>query len=366
MPLSFSSGMTKSARQVDYIHHRIQERIILNDDELDRLSRQLQTYRAAIAGSHDRLKQLENHLKIARALTTRNPDAISSIYKAQKEAEHFQALQDLQSEQAAEIQAVQREFQEMIASIPNLASGEEQRRLFEVTAEIQRLHVEIDRMAKAQIAESQPEDLDDTAILPETTQAPLIAELERHILALTAERAADLAEAKTELTRYVEILEEMEQSFLNESSRLCHRLEVAEQSYVLELSRLKDSHHHKRRILLSKKQQAKQKSDAASLSLRNIERRNGQTMAESVRKMDLIRLNSVKKPTDLLPNDDDIDFRQEHNKLTSQRDMKLAVLYELRSANEKMKREIGRLTFQLRYPKRSDGLWNGLTIGAER
>jgi hypothetical protein len=85
--------------------------------------------------------------------------------------------------------------------------------------------------------------------------------------------------------------------------------------------------------------------------------------------MDLIRLNAITDaPIDDAPHEKSVNLQ--YSKLVEQRDMKLSVLAGLRSANEEMKREIGRISFQLRYHQYShekpDLFVNRFTIGAQR
>jgi Skp family chaperone for outer membrane proteins len=201
------------ARRADYIRHRLQNRLTLRDDERDRLSHELQTYRSAIAGSQDRLKQLENRLTIARTLQNRQSGLPSQVMKSRRETEHAQTVRDLENEHAFEIEALQREFQETVAALSDPLNDKTTQRLAEIAAEIRKTHAEIDGVTKAiaVIRDAPEEDVDDSALSTERVESNIIARLQQRILAMNAGRGADLARAKEELSDSVLFLGEIEE-----------------------------------------------------------------------------------------------------------------------------------------------------------
>jgi archaellum component FlaC len=344
-------------RQVDYARYRIQQRITLNDDELDRLAHQLQTFKSEISSANERVKHLDTELTVTRALKSRETASRDAIL-SRVESDHFRALQALQQEQASEIEAFQREFQESIASLTAHAKNDTFDRLNEVTAKIQKLTIEIDRVSRATVtaADTEAEEFDESALVFENLQAGIITRLQERILAINADRANDLAIAKAELSRYAEVLEEMEQQFTNQSARLCHRIDIADQRYASELSRLKESRRHKLHILRAKRREAKMKLTASIRSLHTVDRRHTESMTASGREIQLIRLNSTPDPQ-IAPLDASELAECEHlradlSAATANKERKLAHLGELRDANEKFKREIAKLQFELRYRNR--------------
>jgi hypothetical protein len=349
------SDTAAASRQLDYLRYRVQQRITLNDDELDRLAHQLQTFKSEISQANDHLRHLESQLAIRRALQGQRTNSPYGIITSRIRMEQARRVQDLQQEQAAEIEALQREFQESVASLPSMAQAEANKRSTPITAEIQKTSIEIEKLSQAKFTATQTEAdyFDDSAVESERMQATIISGLQNRILTLNAERTADLTQTKMELSRYAEVLEEMEQHFTNQCTRLCHGLEISEQRYLAELSRTKESHQHKLRILRAKRKEVNMKASAGVHSLHQIKHRRENTMTESMREMQLIKLNAAQEPQ-IAPvgEEEAAEVRQlstEFAKLSAQRDARVVHLRELRRVNETTKREIGRLQFEFRF-----------------
>jgi hypothetical protein len=349
------SETAAASRQLDYFRYRVQQRITLNDDELDRLAHQLQTFKSEISRANDQLRHVDSQLAIRRALHGQRTNSPYGIITSRIQMEHIRRLQELQREQAAEIEALQREFQDSVASLASLAKIEAHKQMTPLTADIQKTSIEIEKLTQAKFTATQTEAdyFDDSALDSERAQAALISGLQNRILALNAERSTDLAQVKMELSRYAEVLEEMEQQFANQSARLCHGLVISEQRYLSELSRMKESQQHKLRILRAKRKEVNMRASASVHSLHRMEHRRENTMTESVREMQLIKLNAAREPQIAPVGEEEAaevaQLSAELAKLSAQRDARVAHLRALRDANEKMKREIGRLQFEFRF-----------------
>jgi hypothetical protein len=262
-------------------------------------------------------------------------------------------VQELQQEQADEIEALQCEWQESVAALPTFAEGEAGRQLLTVTAEIQKTTIEIQKVARASlsVAQRDEEEFDQSAVESERMQSGIIASLQNRILIMNTDRATALREAKDELGRYAEVLEEMEQQFLNQCARLCHRLQIAEQRYNTELSRIQETQKHKMQILKAKKKEATMKAAEAVRALHKLENNTDHAMTASIREMELLRLNGIKEPqiapvaAEEVAEIEKLNARAEA--LAADKETKLGQLRELREANYQIKRELAKLEFEL-------------------
>jgi uncharacterized protein YoxC len=344
-------------RELDHARYRIQQRITLNDDELDRLAHQLQTFKSAISSANEQVKHLDTQLTVTRALRSRETASRDAIL-SRIESDHFRRVQALQQEQASEIEAFQREFQESIAALSATAQNVLFDQVNEVTAKIQKTAMEIERVSRATLtaADQHDDEADAIGLMSENLQAGVIARLQERIIMLNADRANDLATAKAELSRYAEVLEEMEQQFTNQSARLCHRIEIADQRYTSELARLKEAQRQKLHILRSKRREAKMKLSASIHWFHTIDRRHAESMTASAREIKLIRLNLTPDPriapVDAAERADTDRVAADLAAAIAKRKQKSPRLHELRDENEKFKREIAKLQFELRYRKR--------------
>jgi hypothetical protein len=266
-------------------------------------------------------------------------------------------MQALQRDQSQEIETLLAQYQEMVASLPEQADRQSRSRLAPIETTIAAVRSDIDLISKSIASTSRFEEdyPDDSAIQTERMQTGRISDLQRQILRQNSERAADLNNAKQQMNRCVHALEELETHFLSQSQNLTKRLDIMDGRYRMNLEKVRDQRQHRIQILEERLKTAKMKWKSTVRLLRKTEKNREETIAKGIREMEIMRAGAVRDRPFAESGDEFAELqgiRGNYGRWVETMERKTDALENLRTENDRLKREIGRIKFEVRYGNR--------------
>ena len=123
-------------RQIQGFQFKIQQAIAIRDEEINRLSETLITYKSKIIEAKEEIERIEHEIELAKYTKESTYRCNQATYErkiAMKKAEHNELIQRIQNEQAEEIDEMQRQFSETLNDLENheISSYSEQFELIE-------------------------------------------------------------------------------------------------------------------------------------------------------------------------------------------------------------------------------------------
>ena len=342
-------------RNADYLRFRIQQEIDLKDDEIDRVHARLVDFKSEIEEARHYLKQLDQDIERARygKKCSENSKTVQFSYlSTQLRRDFHEQVRELRHAQAAEIDALQRHFQ---ASLKKCERKKADLKLETVAAEmdevrkaIEVMREEIDHMQKLE-AQGIRDATDKFSL---NVKSNVVRDLRRTLFDKNEERRKELEEIRNQMSDCVHAIEEMDREHATRTESTKHKIELLDTQYEMTVRRIRDEHEHRMRILNAQLQKAKMKSRGAKRAMDRAEKTNADAIGQSYRNMDLMRERFVDFEGIAIEEAGEIEkAANEYKTRKAQCDRKLEVLQGLRSDNDSMKRELGRLKFEIRFPR---------------
>ena len=109
-------------RTIQGFQFKIQQAIAIRDEEINRLSETLVTYKSKIVQAKEEIERIEHDIEIAKYTKESLYRCNQASYErkiALKKAQHNELIQSIQKEQAEEIDEMQRQFSETLHDLEN-------------------------------------------------------------------------------------------------------------------------------------------------------------------------------------------------------------------------------------------------------
>ena len=345
-------------RNADYVRFRIQQEIDLKDDEIERLHSRLLDFRSGIEEAQQCLRELDRNISRARfgkQCGERSHEVQLSFLSTQRRRDFHAAVQDLRQAQAAQIDALQRRFQ---TRLKRSESIREDLKIDSITAQMEEVRKsilimkeEIDHIRRLESLGIQ--DANDTFSM--SLKSDVIHDLRRALIEKNEERQRELQDARNQMNDCVNAIEELDREHETRTESARHKLELLDTKYEMRVRQLQDEHEHRMQILNAHLQQARMRNREAKRTMNAVERTSAESLGASYRQLDLLRERFVDFGDITVEEEAEINrATNEYKKWKSERDRKLEILHGLRSDNDAMKKELGRLQFAVRFPNTSN------------
>jgi chromosome segregation ATPase len=358
--------MTKSlGRRHDQFRAKVQQKIVLADDEIARCQEYLGSLEAELAEYQDKQRRLQlragqrEQEKLGRK---KQRQVTKQMQAAAMTSAHNSAIAELADHHKQECDALHHDFELQLGELHNYERQQIAQKVGPVEDKIKGVSASIARI-REQIAEVANQAGDEQKAEIQATQqmeAQRIQVLEQSLREKNKGRLDDLLQAREDLGECIRTLEEMEDKHEGEVLSLIRRLETQTATYDQKVRAATEQNAKETDALKRRLREADAKARQARKALRALEkhfnRELGKVAAENEQlKADLANLTSSevvrrKGDTEVLQ----IDARLEQAKAELQN--KEDALLQLRAESQRIRREIARITHEAAIAKRRAAL----------
>ena len=362
-------------RKLEQFQTKVQQSMELADDEISRLSNYLNSVKVEIINLKDQITRYDNqyiqdqHEKkgiLAKEKSKRETQL------AKFEAEHHAAVLEMNKEHAATLDVMQKDYEKTLAEIEANSTRKAEKELKKFDEKASKLETQISRITKRlnnsksfsmddeEEEEFDPEE-DETKYMQDTLniEETKIASLEESIKQRDAERLQSLTKSKQQLSDAVNALETLEKQHVQKMENYKSQIESIDAKYKKELTALGNG--QKKNLLPSKKRMASAKKRILQLQqqiAKTEEQQNSKLLALTDKrdrlKSEFVSVTSknIEKPS----YEEAHEVERQADALRGQIESRESDLAALRSENQSLKREIGRLKHISRVAKRRSAL----------
>jgi chromosome segregation ATPase len=348
-------------RQMEQFQSRVQQKINLADDELERLSNYLASVKSEIAEAKDQINRLSTkNTQLTQELTGRDrrSQANTEALINRLRADHHRVMQDLQERHSEEVTALHQSYEEAIAEL-------EQRSIQKITAKTAPIDEMLDQ-AQSQLGKLQEtmgtadralekDALGDIAALQELEHAQH-RRLESVIQTRNEERLESLLQAKTRLSDCVRTLEEMERNHTSRMASFKSRLDQMDVNYNEKLKRNSDAHARTCDTLNRRKGELETRARLLEKTIKKIGRHHRKQVEKAAREGERLKtsLASVEAKNKLTKEESEKvqGWTGKAQELKRRLDERENALGQARNDNDAMKRELARLQHQASLARR--------------
>ena len=357
-------------RKLQYVQFRIQQELVLVDEEIDRLSNRLKVYKSQIIAQKDKIQQLNSQIEEKKMskdgeIKLRETNKNTNILKIK--AGHFQQIQQMRQYFSTEIEQLQNEFNDALENINNKKNNEVKEnymlQMKSIQKEIDFVKSQIDSVkeTKANIANQVDNNDENNDDIYYEVNNPVIAQLRNAIEVRMKERYDGLMDSKTRLNDFVIQLETMTRQHALQVDNLVDKINSMEYQFQSDIQHEQCRHSLKIADL-------KKELEVADQRLATLYKVSTRLKAENKRQIDqttneLLQIKSEKLNSLTRGNNNDEYTNQnvhaqlkEINKDVMRLNRHLKVkedeLHQKRDENETLKREIGRLNHEIRFINR--------------
>lgn len=341
-------------RQCEMIQYKIQQQLILQSDEIDRLNKYLIHLKSEIISSRDKLQILNNQISQAKQFDNGYKQKIKSSQEAimsQLILAHHKKIQELRMDQEKQIEEIQNDF---CQTLEQISQNQDKFTSEEFVSLQQSIHDTKARISSLSLmtvaAANKTEEPIDTTTLD--IQRDRIQALQDMLMAKNFERDESLKQSKKQLTVCVETLEEIEHNYEMNILHLHKELETLDIKHKIEVDKLKENHSHRMSILTRKSDEAKRKSQAVQKSYDRIISKNRNAMTANLRQMELVKMTTVPPVDQIVDQEEEMKFKEVQQSYKNAKigfQNKIDTLTKLREDNHNLKRELDGLRFQKRF-----------------
>lgn len=354
------SGDTKRLfaldRQVKKIQFRIQQQISLADDDIQRLSEQLNEYKAEIVRREKELSKIERSIDEINEIKSgevKRKRANHGIQISEMNYNHHNFLQSLRQKQADEIDQLQEVFNTKLQQFNNQSNFQMQKNLEEIDKQIENLRTQISINATTLSKKNKrfnpvDREAEDHALCLNNN---LIIELRSAVQRKNEERAENLRSSKEKLMEIVSQLEDMEKEHARAVTDRRKALEHMDKVYNKEMIKLDQQHQHKLLMLNGHLSEAVKRAQILRRAAHKLEQSNEHQLHETMREID--SMNLVRPSTDVQNLEmERTRFEQMSSKRNDMQSIladREAQLERARAENNALKKELASVKHQLRF-----------------
>lgn len=357
---------TAMERQITKFQNKIQQEIILKEDEVERLKDDLSITNTEILSIQDQLSKLLADM--AKKQTTkegkekRQKASVETI-KARLQHQHVETLQSISAHQADSINNIHFEFEEKLSHIEIMSEELVASKTKSIDAEIKKTTdmIEKTRQLIQQQERAGHEDTEDEIEQNQEIETQRVERLEKALQDKNKERLDSLLDAKQQLSTCVRHLEEAEKVHNSDMEKLRLRISQTDDKYNDRIRRLKDTHSREMESLRRKKDEAEQRAAASLKQLQSAERQHNRNMGAVTAQQEQLKIEYQEVCSRQIQREDEEDAVRntaiQYEKLLAQLQEAEAALFQRRADNEGMKREIARLNHDIKAAKRREKLF---------
>jgi hypothetical protein len=339
-------------RQLERFQSKVQRRINLADDEIQRLSVDLQSVKAEICEVQDQLRRKTiQTAQLAHEIAGREKRQLSDmdITIAKMRSGHHVAMQESDERHKQEISALHQSFQEALAGLEEqccqkiasksssidelLAKSESEYSVLQESLRLSDRSLELESL----------DEIDDVHELEHARQVRLEAVLETR----NQERLDSLLQWKSRLADCVAMLEETERDHTVKMAVLKNRLETMDQSFTVRSAREKERQQRLSETLRQKAANIEKRARAIQKTIQKIERHHATQLNEAIRDGENTSANVRASGNAICREGDDRGkvetWKAKREELRNRLGEKENELAALRTDNESMAREVARL-----------------------
>ena len=352
-------------RQMSKFQARVQQELILKDDEIERLKSDITQTNAEIVQIEDQInieKQRNDQANAKKTGNIRKQKASIETIKARLNAAHAEKLQRITEEQSNLIDEIHHEFETKLAQIEQYSDTVIAQKTKPVTDEIKKTKEQIEKL-KQKITDQEKKghsDTEDEIMENQEIEISRVQRLENALKDKNKERFDSLIAAKAQLSQCVSTLEESEKEHRVNIDNLLQRLRQLDDKYDDRIKRMKDVHEREIEPLKRRKAEVEKRLQTTMRAMDSADAQHRRTLGGILSQGDALKLEyqSVCSRSVQQQAEDD-KARATNSKFESlqkQLAEKEQILAEQRSANESMKREVMRLRHEARVAKRRERL----------
>ncbi|KAK8871040.1 hypothetical protein M9Y10_008953 [Tritrichomonas musculus] len=339
-------------RRLEQIQSEFQQHVNINDDNIARLADYLEKVKSEIIEKKDQLNRFnyQTTQAIQYAQGKKRAELIQlNTTIARMKAEHQSYLQALSQHQAEVVQSINTDFEHSLSEVESYTQNKIIERVSEIEQSIKRVQKQIENMKiTVQEASQQEDSSDDLQNFSRIQNCEIekIKNLENALKEKNKDRLASLLKAKKHLSNCVSTLEELEQEHSLKMEKFKTQLELIDSKYEQKLQADTETQRKKLEAVTKKLVNAENATDALQKKIDEENSKHQEKMLEIGQNLDQYRssINSLtSKPAQSKENKDfqnAILHLEELKALLTERE---GILYQERSTNEALKKEINRL-----------------------
>jgi chromosome segregation ATPase len=349
-------------RQMEQFQHRVQQKINLADDEIQRLSTHLSLIKTDILDTSDQLNR-------TRLKATQLSDQASGRGKclrahmeaivAKMRADHHIQMQELHEKQNQEIHALHNSFGETVAGLENLSVQAITKKAGPIDDVLTQTQTEYSKLQATTGAAGPTIDADSLRDIESLQELDFSRQdrLETLIQSRNEDRLQSLLQAKTRLSDCVNTLEEMELNHTHRMATFKTDLEVMDNAHAQKVKREKERQHRVAEALARRQAAFEKRGKSIERTIRKIERHHKIQVDGAVREAATIQGDVVAAEAKNQVMADQSakvqNWTAKREEFKKQLESKENELAQARNDNETMKREIARLQHEVRVSQRA-------------
>lgn len=348
-------------RQLKKFQNRVQQELILKDDEIERLEKDLAITNAEVLEAEDQLNKLRlQHLRRDAGKTgkQRRHRASLETLKANMISQHSENVQKLTREQASAISQIHSNFENEISKIEEYAEGIINKKCKQINSDISKTEEIYENIRKCLALSSgkENEELEEEMRQTYAFEANRVKRLENLLKERSKERLDSLLQVKSQLAECVGHLETLEKEHIIKMEGLRQSIKTIDLKYDDRLKRIREKHIRELEPLMRKHKELNQKVAYAMKNLEQTDHQHKQALTVINREADQLKVeyrNICSRENQIVELDDHVVTTNNNlNNLRMQLKEKEMLLHEYRVRNEILKREAARLKHEARVGKR--------------
>lgn len=352
-------------RQVQSFQFKIQQKLILYDEEIGRLADRLNMTKSQIHAEKERIQQLDREISSANEYKdgeSRRRSATFNTIISRAKANYHAQLQSIQSQHMQEITDLQNDFERQLQRFPKKNDSQQISSMRQVEEQIESYKEKIDAY-KTQTIKIQQENMKfeselgspDEAVEGENLAIDFspIEKLQDAITQRQMERFENLNQSKQKLSQCIELLESMTKEHMINVSEKQQQIREIEEDYNLNLQRIEEKHKTNVELLKIQLIEAEKRTRTLMKAAKHLGSNNHKQMMEAIHEL------NVKKQKTFEITDNEVleadekkqreSLKKEISKLKRQLKHKENDLLDLQQDNQDIKREIWRLKHELKF-----------------
>ncbi|KAK8834038.1 hypothetical protein M9Y10_027509 [Tritrichomonas musculus] len=332
---------------------RIQEELDVKDEQIDRLSDLLVSYKEKILEYKQQIVILNNQIeKRKKELDQRIRDkqVVKGVSRSQKVSAHQIKLIQIQAEQNQEIQELQKDFAQKLSRFHEFSNEQMQDQEKSFDIEFQKVKKEIAETQSKIANFKKPEEKLNTSSLQ--VQNDVIKHLQKVVEEKSEERRSMLLDFKMQFTDYLAFINNIDAQHQKSVSDIQTQIEENTKIYNESLHVLKKKRHHDLKALHTEKKEAEKKLHSLTSQLSQMKEQFTQSCNFTTKKFDAMKsLSYPKSHSENVPQNIVLSHTKEKlMKSIENRNNKELQLKKVREENFDLKKQITILRHSRRYP----------------
>jgi chromosome segregation ATPase len=337
-------------RRVEYCHFRIQQAITLCDEELDRLTNRLNEFKVEILKTKTQLDETDRQIaevnEVKKGDSRRRRAGLQASISKVRAAYHTR-IHQLQQSQAAEIEALQQNFEQALEHLTTSNEENLKAQEIEMDSRISKLQEQV-KLYESEISKIQSENASAAEATTETFDSTIVDELEIMLRARTEERLVNLTQSRGKLAQCMETLDNMVHSHTIKVDELRKEIEGRDERHESDVQRMNVREEVKINRLKQELVLVEERQKKLANAARHVEKENQNQIALTIREIEQMKHGAVK--LEISHEDDGAKLKkleQEVRKLRRELNTEEENLRGHREENEMLKREIGRVKHEI-------------------